>query len=347
MTDFTDVLRRHAAAYPAMEPADAVKLCYHAAMGGEHLAPEEGRSLALLTEEMAAAPDDAPLTEDCGGDVFRLHLGPARQLGLSPQLVNRLFLTSAAHVRGTQAALEEKLTVLEENAALFAFSPEALRAFLADYRRRGCPPLHHSDTYRRLYRPSYRLVAGRFVPLLPLLAAMERSLAEKGRAWVAIDGLCGSGKTTLGDQLAPLFDADLIHMDDFFLPPALRTPERRALGNVHYERFAQEVLEPLRAGGPFTYRRFSCRVGDFDGQGQVSGRPVVIVEGSYSCHPYFDRPWDVTVFLETDPAEQERRIRLRSGDGAWENFRTLWIPLEHAYFAKNQTRAQADFILQT
>ena len=38
-------------------------------------------------------------------------------------------------------------------------------------------------------------------------------------------------------------------MDDFFLPPALRTPERRSEpgGNVHYERFLTEVLPNLRS----------------------------------------------------------------------------------------------------
>ena len=33
---------------------------------------------------------------------------------------------------------------------------------------------------------------------------------------IAIDGRCGSGKTTLGEALAKRLHASLIHMDDFY-----------------------------------------------------------------------------------------------------------------------------------
>ena len=49
-------------------------------------------------------------------------------------------------------------------------------------------------------------------------------------------------------------------MDDFFLRPEQRTPERYAEpgGNVDRERFLAEVLIPLRAGETVQYRRFDC-----------------------------------------------------------------------------------------
>ena len=77
---------------------------------------------------------------------------------------------------------------------------------------------------------------------------------------IAIDGRCAAGKTTLAARLVKELGGDVIHMDDFFLPPALRTPERRSEpgGNVHYERFLTEVLPNLRSGRPFSYRRFDC-----------------------------------------------------------------------------------------
>ena len=43
---------------------------------------------------------------------------------------------------------------------------------------------------------------------------------------VAIDGRCGSGKTTLGEYLKGQFDCNLFHMDDFFLRMEQRTPDR-------------------------------------------------------------------------------------------------------------------------
>ena len=40
---------------------------------------------------------------------------------------------------------------------------------------------------------------------------------------VAIDGRCGSGKTTLGEYLEQVFDCNLFRMDDFFLRMEQRT----------------------------------------------------------------------------------------------------------------------------
>ena len=81
---------------------------------------------------------------------------------------------------------------------------------------------------------------------------------------LAIDGLCGSGKSTLGALLASVYDCNLFHADDFYLPKELRTPERYAApgGNVHWERIRSEILEPLKTGKPFSYRKFDCSVLD-------------------------------------------------------------------------------------
>ena len=74
--------------------------------------------------------------------------------------------------------------------------------------------------------------------------------AKDGVSVIALDGRAAAGKSTLAAALAETLQAAVIHMDDFFLPPALRTPQRldRPGGNIHYERFAEEVLPRLRGG---------------------------------------------------------------------------------------------------
>ena len=80
-------------------------------------------------------------------------------------------------------------------------------------------------------------------------------LQARGRLAVALDGCCASGKTTLARRLARELEADVVPMDDFFLPPKLRMPDRLSQpgGNVHYERFSIQIIDPLlaakRAGG--------------------------------------------------------------------------------------------------
>ena len=79
-------------------------------------------------------------------------------------------------------------------------------------------------------------------------------LEEKNFVIVAIDGKCTSGKTTLASKLAELYDCNVFHMDDFFLRPEQRTPERFAEvgGNVDYELFLEEVRLPLKSSKTFS-----------------------------------------------------------------------------------------------
>ena len=65
---------------------------------------------------------------------------------------------------------------------------------------------------------------------------IKKLLAEKQHVVVAIDGMAASGKTTAAEQLTEQLGGEVIHMDDFFLPPEMRTEERLSQpgGNVHY-----------------------------------------------------------------------------------------------------------------
>ena len=67
----------------------------------------------------------------------------------------------------------------------------------------------------------------RFAPAGMAIRQLLEERQETGAPiLVAIDGNCGSGKTTLGEYLAQLFDCNLFHMDDFYLRVEQRTPER-------------------------------------------------------------------------------------------------------------------------
>ena len=48
---------------------------------------------------------------------------------------------------------------------------------------------------------------------------IETLLAEQEHVFIAIDGPCASGKTTLARNLNERFGGNVLHMDDFFLRP--------------------------------------------------------------------------------------------------------------------------------
>ncbi len=164
---------------------------------------------------------------------------------------------------------------------------------------------------------------------------------------IAIDGRCAAGKTTLAAELAEQLGGDVIHMDDFFLPPKLRTPERRSEpgGNVHYERFLTEVIPKLASGEAFSYQRFDCsRMAPGD-RIPVQNNGFVFVEGAYSCHPVLGNYMDRKVFLDIDRVNQTERIRGRNGEDRLQDFLQLWIPLEEAYFLAFSVEENADYII--
>lgn len=181
-----------------------------------------------------------------------------------------------------------------------------------------------------------------------LLRRIEALLEEKeDEVLISIEGGAGSGKSTLAAALERRYGANVYHMDDFFLPPALRTEERLAQpgGNIHYERFLEEVIEGIMADDVFTYGVFDCKKGCIAHQKEVLYAPLNIMEGVYSAHPFYAEIYDLRVFLDIDPETQKKRITERNGDRA-EMFFEKWIPMENRYFEAFRVRENSDIILR-
>ena len=132
---------------------------------------------------------------------------------------------------------------------------------------------------------------------------------------IALDGRCAAGKTTLANRLAEQYGWGVIHLDDFFLQPAQRTSQRLAEpgGNLDRERLISEVLLPLTRHRPGVYRVFDCRTMGFAAVPRpLPAAPVVLLEGSYACHPDLRPLCGLPVFLTGDPGEQLRRLTARN-----------------------------------
>lgn len=171
-------------------------------------------------------------------------------------------------------------------------------------------------------------------------------IAAGGRlVTVAIDGRCASGKTTLADALAERLGCAVFRTDDFFLRPVQRTPERLATpgGNMDRERLLDEVILPLERGKKtVVHSAYDCKTGTMTPSVETEIGNVVIIEGSYSCHPDLWDHYDLRVFLTVSPEEQMRRITEREGEAAAEVFRQKWIPLEEDYFKAYRVAERCD-----
>ena len=112
--------------------------------------------------------------------------------------------------------------------------------------------------------------------LISLLAAALAQQPTKPLV-LALDGRCGSGKTTLANTLARQFPASItLHTDDFYLPPAqrIRGWEKTPCANMDLARLRDEALRPAYEGQPVQYRAYSCREGAYLPARELAAQPL-------------------------------------------------------------------------
>ena len=339
--DFAVCLTEQLKAHPAMKADDVYLLCFEGACGLGHTEPEGPRAKALFDAEFAsvASRPDQPLFELVSPDVMRVNLGAWKEKNLPPEWLFNLFRLSKSRFSDSDAVFRSYLDQAEK-----VLKGDLRELFMQ--RRRGAGPLRHSPAHLQTESPAYRLVSTRFLFSLPVLVRAAALPGTGSPRVIAVDGRAASGKTTLARQLAGIMNAGVVHMDDFFLPLDLRTPARyrEPGGNVHYERFAAEVLPHLKKAGKFAYRTFDCSTMGYGKTAEVRDSGWRIVEGAYSLHPKFGDYADLKVFYDISPEEQKRRIVRRNGEARYRVFKERWIPLEENYIRHCGVMRRADLV---
>ena len=336
-TDPLSILRWHEEHYPQLTEQDRIKLMYQRSRGAGHMIPDRGVSLYYLENEYRQLDSEisAPL-EPLGNDRFRLSLQEASRKDLSPGLLNCIFAAGAE----TGEAIRPESDGSEDLPSLLAMLPhsDSLSAYIAS----GCPSVHHSDTYRNAYHPAYRVLEGTLLRALPLIQAIDNAAKP---VICAIDGKCGAGKTSLARMLASVFDASVIHMDDFYVPFRERTPAFTSVPgwNVDLPRFREEVLVPLAQHRAFSYRHYDPRSDSFTAEVSVPAADVYIIEGSYCLRPDLVPHWDLTCFVDLPDDLQQERILRRNGPEILKMFNNQWIPNERVYHAAYDIPEKAGF----
>ena len=335
------LLLRHFEQYPAAELTDLFKYLSQSAFGCEHFVSSPERAIEYIRREFSAAETfyGNALT-DLDGDYCRVSLS-CLQDGVSPETLGKLFCRSAKKEPEGKARLDAMLHTARDLIAegALSFSLDAFDQALAWWEANGFCPVHHSETFREAYRPAYRVLSKEYAKLLPMLAKIDSNL-QKGNCTVAIEGGSASGKSTLSALLAELYDCNVIHMDDFFLRPAQRTPERllEIGGNIDRERFLTEVLQPLSRGESFSYRPFDCTTQTLGEPVLIPSKPLTVIEGVYSMHSAFAEHYTLSVFLEIHPDTQKQRVEKRNSPFFAQKYLETWIPMENRYFTETDAK---------
>lgn len=315
-----EMLRAHRARYPLMEPQDAVVLIHQRAYGSGPMT--EGREAALenLQEELKGTPKDAsaPLFEPLGAGMARMNL--ASPDFPRPETAAGMFVASAK--------IPDRAAFRRELEALTQVWPECA-GYATTYRAKGCPKPFHSAAFRAAYRPAYRVVSAKYQRFFEVFQKIDE-LREKPRLLVAIDGRCGSGKSSLSQLISSAYGAVVLHMDDFFQTEEQKARERAPIANIDGARLLA-ALNPLSRGEPFEFRPYDCLTGEFLPPRFIRPGRIAVVEGSYCLHPSIRLDYDVKIFLTIDYETQLTRIKVRNPD-LYDRFVAEWIPNEEKYF---------------
>ena len=159
--DFKFYFENQLKMHPSMQTQDAVKLCYQAAFGAEHILNDTERARAYLYAEFdAVLPSNEPLFEQISPKIARVNLGAWKREGKSADTLFEAFKNSSFV---NENAIEIFISYLEiagksMASVLSDFDKNEWKVFLENYKLSGMPPIHHSSIYRELEKPSYRII---------------------------------------------------------------------------------------------------------------------------------------------------------------------------------------------
>lgn len=159
-----------------------------------------------------------------------------------------------------------------------------------------------------------------------------RDAAGSCRTVVLIDGRSGSGKTVLGQSLAPRLDAQLISLDELYP------------GWGGLEAGSDAVHETvLRAWDPGWTRWDWARARASEWH-PVDPERAIIIEGCGALSRPNRALATFGIWIELDPVERRRRSSARD-QGRFDAFWESWAAQEDAFLAREHPRSLADLVI--
>jgi len=147
-----------------LTPQDAVKACFQAAFGAEHMLTDIEKARDYFNREFEACNFPAPLVTPLADDVCRINLYAWKILGLPKERLFDLFVESAKIKREKPVRdFEIYLNQVEADAGKYPFSLQEWRVYIINYKSKcegSYEAVHHSEAYRQRFHPSYRVISG-------------------------------------------------------------------------------------------------------------------------------------------------------------------------------------------
>jgi len=322
-------IKYHLKKYNKMTTQDIVKMLYQNHFGPGHFIKDMDSVTNYYLNELHNSSENINdnLYEHIGNNYVRINIHPYQKLSNTTPLTD-LFYNSS-------------LINYDDNSLLDKFKNELSHipndGFLDDY---DLSNVHHSKIYNDLYNPHYRVVNAKYLDILMKITQLQNYLDKiKDFCIIALEGKCGSGKSTITSNLNNI---TIIDVDDFFLRADLKTTDRlnEIGGNIDYALY-EECLKKIKKNSIITYTVFDCEEQRYK-EKTVEIKEKVLLVGVYSYHEKVRQYIDKLAFLIIDKEEQLNRLKQRK---LYSRFINEWVPLEEKYYNSFDFIGIADILI--
>ena len=154
-----EAILSHVGDYPRLEIQDAFKFIFQSACGCEHMVSDRERVLGYIRYEYENMTPTEPKIDPLDGNYARVHLSCIGEKLTAEELTD-MFLLSARKEPDTRAGIEARLSVARELilSGELPFSLDEFDRAADEWKALGYPAIHHTDTFRAVYRPAYRVI---------------------------------------------------------------------------------------------------------------------------------------------------------------------------------------------
>ena len=336
---------------PKSEIQDFIKLIYQGTFGGEHLVKNKETVFNyLLTEcnQIEISNKYEPLYEIISDEYVRINLVPYIKGNFSLKELNDCFCEQKAN-RSLNTLIERInifLDLVSDNT--IKLNKEETTSFLEEYRKNNFPVFHHTIEYRNEYNPHYRVVPIDFLSnemkeyqLLSFIKNIEATSKQK-HVYIAVEGKCASGKTTLIDKINKSTNITIVHTDDFFLS---KKEKEIPIGDfINYSKII-DLLKALENNEFVTYEKFNCSKQLYEKATIHSTSKIIILEGVYSFNLHLREYMNNLIFVTINKEDQLKRLQKRENSESYQKFIDLWIPNEEKYYSTFPILDMADLLI--
>ena len=322
MLDIRSFINRNNTKYPLSTELDIYKLIYQNNLLVGHLLKETD-ALSYLDNEILNITDfdyenNKLLYEYISSDVVRVNIITFIN-SFSKDLLIDLFMKTSLIPTNEKKLLDDVNSFNLDNI----------------YKKYLDKAPSHSEIYRNNYFPHYRIIASQLLSSDIRAKKFQKFIDNKRSRNVqiiALEGRCGSGKTTISKMLN---DCTIIELDDHF--DGGSNPV-----NVEYiTKLLTDLKNNGEVGKSFTEKCFDCQTLKYYNKvKQISN--IIVVEGVYGYLEVFRKYFDYLAFCVVSKDNQLDRLKQRSN---YLDYINKWIPREEKYFNSFDFITNADILI--